>query len=91
MLALHDKKRKEINDELAKMKMKKERLLIDYNDGTINSEEYKYIRQKYDDEEQKLRRFLFLQKKKRKKSGKAVTDNRGMGKADEAVYATEKY
>ena len=29
MLALHDKKRKEINDELAKMKMKKERLLIE--------------------------------------------------------------
>lgn len=90
MLALHDKKRKEINDELAKMKMKKERLLIDYNDGTINSEEYKYIRQKYDDEEQKLRRVLVFAEKERK-SGKAVTDNRGMGKADEAVYATEKY
>lgn len=70
MLALHDKKRKEINDELAKMKMKKERLLIDYNDGTINSEEYKYIRQKYDDEEQKLRRVLVFAEKERKNQEK---------------------
>lgn len=72
MLALHDKKRKEINDELAKMKMKKERLLIDYNDGTINSEEYKYIRQKYDDEEQKLRRVLVFAKKERKNQEKQL-------------------
>ena len=72
MLALHDKKRKEINDELAKMKMKKERLLIDYNDGTINSEEYKYIRQKYDDEEQKLRRVLVFAEKERKNQEKQL-------------------
>ena len=72
MLALHDKKRKEINDELAKMKMKKERLLIDYNDGTINSEEYKYIRQKYDEEEQKLRRILVLAEKERKNQEKQL-------------------
>lgn len=72
MLALHDKKRKEINDELAKMKMKKERLLIDYNDGTINSEEYKYIRQKYDDEEQKLRRALVFAEKERKNQEKQL-------------------
>lgn len=72
MLALHDKKRKEINDELAKMKMKKERLLIDYNDGTINSEEYKYIRQKYDEEEQKLRRILALAEKERKNQEKQL-------------------
>ena len=72
MLALHDKKRKEINDELAKMKMKKERLLIDYNDGTINSEEYKYIRQKYDDEEQKLRKILDFAEKERRKQEKQL-------------------
>lgn len=72
MLALHDKKRKEINDELAKMKMKKERLLIDYNNGTINSEEYKYIRQKYDDEEQKLRRVLVFAEKERKNQEKQL-------------------
>ena len=72
MLALHDKKRKEINDELAKMEMKKERLLIDYNDGTINSEEYKYIRQKYDEEEQKLRRILVLAEKERKNQEKQL-------------------
>ena len=72
MLALHDKKRKEINDELAKMKMKKERLLIDYNDGTINSEEYEYIRQKYDDEEQKLRRVLVFAEKERKNQEKQL-------------------
>ncbi len=72
MLALHDKKRKEINDELAKMKMKKERLLIDYNDGTINSEEYRYIRQKYDDEEQKLRRVLVFAEKERKNQEKQL-------------------
>ena len=72
MLALHDKKRKEINDELAKMKLKKERLLIDYNDGTINSEEYKYIRQKYDEEEQKLRRILVLAEKERKNQEKQL-------------------
>lgn len=72
MLALHDKKRKEINDELTKMEMKKERLLIDYNDGTINSEEYKYIRQKYDDEEQKLRRVLVFAEKERKNQEKQL-------------------
>ena len=72
MLALHDKKRKEINDDLAKMEMKKERLLIDYNDGTINSEEYKYIRQKYDEEEQKLRRILVLAEKERKNQEKQL-------------------
>ena len=72
MLALHDKKRKEINDELAKMKMKKERLLIDYNDGTINSEEYKYIRQEYDDEEQRLRRVLVFAEKERKNQEKQL-------------------
>lgn len=72
MLALHDKKRKEINDELAKMEMKKERLLIDYNNGTINSEEYKYIRQKYDEEEQKLRRILVFAEKERKNQEKQL-------------------
>ena len=72
LLALHDKKRKEINDELAKMEMKKERLLIDYNDGTISSEEYRYIRQKYDDEEQKLRRILVFAEKERRNQEKQL-------------------
>lgn len=66
LLAVHDKKMKEINNELAKIEMKKERLLMDYNDGTINSEEYKYIRQKYGEEEQKLRKILAFAKRERK-------------------------
>lgn len=66
LLAGHDKKIKEINNELAKIEIKKERLLMDYNDGTINSEEYKYIRQKYDEEEQKLRKILTFAKRERK-------------------------
>ena len=72
MLALHDKKRKEINDELAKMKMKKERLLIDYNDDMVSNEEYRYIRQKYDDEEQKLRKILDFAEKERRKQEKQL-------------------
>ena len=72
LLVIHDKKRKEINDELAKMEMKKERLLIDYNDGTISSEEYRYIRQKYDDEEQKLRRILVFAEKERRNQEKQL-------------------
>lgn len=72
MLALHDKKRKEINDELTKMEMKKERLLIDYNDDTVSSEEYRYIRQKYDDEEQKLRKILDFAEKERRKQEKQL-------------------
>lgn len=72
LLVIHDKKRKEINDELAKMEMKKERLLIDYNDGTISSEEYRYIRQKYDDEDQKLRRILVFAEKERRNQEKQL-------------------
>lgn len=72
MLALHDKKRKEINDELTKMEMKKERLLIDYNDDTVSSEEYRYIRQKYDDEEQKLRKILAFAEKERREQEKQL-------------------
>lgn len=72
MLALHDKKRKEINDELTKMEMKKERLLIDYNDDMVSNEEYRYIRQKYDDEEQKLRRVLVFAEKERKNQEKQL-------------------
>lgn len=72
MLALHDKKRKEINDELTKMEMKKERLLIDYNDDMVSNEEYRYIRQKYDDEEQKLRKILDFAEKERRKQEKQL-------------------
>lgn len=72
MLALHDKKRKEINDELTKMDMKKERLLIDYNDDMVSNEEYRYIRQKYDDEEQKLRKILDFAEKERRKQEKQL-------------------
>ena len=72
MLALHDKKRKEINDELTMMEMKKERLLIDYNDDMVSNEEYRYIRQKYDDEEQKLRKILDFAEKERRKQEKQL-------------------
>ena len=72
MLALHDKKRKEIKDELTKMEMKKERLLIDYNDDMVSNEEYRYIRQKYDDEEQKLRKILDFAEKERRKQEKQL-------------------
>ena len=70
--------------------MKKERLLIDYNNGTINSEEYKYIRQKYDEEEQKLRRILVFAEKERKNQEKQLRTIEERGEAGMKQFMPQK-